>query len=102
MNLLQMSLKKVFWKYASFRYRYFLWNFQVVQRSYSEEQPRDSCFSIFSLIKVELSPSKWKYFKNDKKCFKFHIKKLFCSWDVCGFSWLFGYVEKRLIEKADV
>ena len=37
MNLLQMFLKKLFWKYASLCHRYFLWNFQVVQRSYSEK-----------------------------------------------------------------
>ena len=52
-------------------------------------------------VKVGLSPTKkfcllqWKSFKNDEKCFLFHLKSSFCSQDIQVFmSWLFGHVEK--------
>ena len=67
-----------------------------------------SCKPIW-LLKVAPSPSKknlfnllqWHYFKNDGKCFLFHGKNSFCSWNKF-LSWLFGLVEKRLDKKAMV
>ena len=26
----------------------------------------------------------WKFFKNDEKCFLFHLKSSFCSWKICS------------------
>ena len=35
-----------------------------------------------------------KLFKNDEKCFLFHLKIIFRSQDIKVFSQFFGYVEK--------
>ena len=55
--------------------------FYLTQRKYQENQ---------GSIKVGLSPSikncsyllQWKPFKNDEKCFLFHLKSFFCSQDI--------------------
>ena len=37
----------------------------------------------------------WKLFKNDEKCFLFHLKNSISSQDISIFIWLFGHVAKR-------
>ena len=39
---------------------------------------------------------------NDEKNFLFHVKSFFRSWDICMFSWLFGFLEKPLDKKVKV
>ena len=47
---------------------------------------------------IRLSPfylSQREHFKNDEKCFSFHLLSSFCSQDIEFFlSWIFGHVEK--------
>ena len=44
----------------------------------------------------------WKPFKNHERCFLFHLKSSFCSWDISIFFWNFGHVGKLLDKKAKV
>ena len=34
-----------------------------------------------STLESETISDNWKYFKNDKQCFLFHVKCSLCSWD---------------------
>ena len=43
----------------------------------------------------------WKLFKMTK-CFVFHVKSYFCSWDIYIFVLIFGYIEKWLDKKAKI
>ena len=43
-----------------------------------------------------------KLFKNDEKCFLFHVKSSFCLWDICIFILTFWLYRKRLTKKAMV
>ena len=44
-----------------------------------------------------------KFFQNDDKCFSFHVKQSLCSQDSLNFfANVFGYVGKRLYQKAKV
>ena len=41
-------------------------------------------------------------YKNDEKCFFiYHLRSLFCFWDISIFLRIFGHVEKRLDKKAN-
>ena len=56
-------------------------------------------YSLRPTRKSKTISENWKPFKNDEKCFLFHVKSSFLSWDIYFLSWLFSYVGKRLDKK---
>ena len=47
-------------------------------------------------LKSDIIFGNWKPFKNDEKCFLFHLKSSFSSQVFKFFSWRFGHVEKMV------